>query len=154
MCAKAENAPNATTLFLILFGMHNLYLGLGSNVGNRKELLSEALNRIEQRIGKVTRLSSFIETEPWGFQSKNRFINAACLVETILTPLECLEETQQIERELGRTHKTINGEYHDRCIDIDLLKYDNLQMRTDRLTLPHPLIQERDFVRIPLSEIE
>ena len=140
--------------FFFPFSMHKLYLGLGSNLGNRKEILLEVLARIEERIGKVTRLSSFIETEPWGFRSEHRFINAACLVGTHLSPLQCLEETQQIERELGRTHKTQNGEYHDRPIDIDLLKYDNIQMQTDRLVLPHPLINERDFVRIPLAEIE
>lgn len=134
--------------------MHRLFLGLGSNTGNREALLRKAIARIAQRIGNVARTSSFIETAPWGFNSENPFINAACLVETELTPLECLEETQKIERELGRTEKTQNGIYHDRPIDIDLLRYDNLSINTERLTLPHPLIHERDFVKIPLAEIE
>lgn len=134
--------------------MHKLFLGLGSNCGNREALLHEALLQIEERIGKVTKVSSFIETQPWGFKSENMFINAACLVETDLSPMECLIETQKIEKELGRTQKSQNGIYHDRTIDIDLLKFDNVQMNTERLVLPHPHINERDFVKIPLSEIE
>ena len=134
--------------------MHKLYIGLGSNLGNKEELLHRALELINERIGSVLRTSSFIETEPWGFQSDNTFLNAACLVETSLTPMQCLKETQKIERLLGRTHKSINGEYHDRTIDLDLLMYDDLEMNTPELTLPHPHMQERDFVMIPLKEIK
>jgi 2-amino-4-hydroxy-6-hydroxymethyldihydropteridine diphosphokinase len=67
--------------------------------------------------------------------------------------MQCLKETQKIERLLGRTTKSINGEYHDRPIDLDLLLYDELEMNTPELTLPHPHMQERDFVMIPLREI-
>ena len=134
--------------------MHKLYIGLGSNLGNKEELLHRALELINESIGSVLRTSSFIETEPWGFQSDNTFLNGACLVETSLSPLQCLSETQKIERLLGRTHKSINGEYHDRTIDLDLLMYDDLEMNTPELTLPHPHMQERDFVMIPLIEIK
>ena len=133
--------------------MHKLYISLGSNLGNREELLRRAIELINERIGSVLRTSSFIETEPWGFQSENTFLNAACLVETELTPMQCLRETQKIERLLGRTQKSTDGKYHDRPIDLDLLLYDNLQVNEEDLILPHPHMQERDFVMIPLREI-
>lgn len=133
--------------------MTDLYLSLGSNIGDREETLHRAIALIQERIGTVQRVSSFIETEPWGFKSKNRFLNAACLVQTMLSPEECLEATQQIERELGRKRKSRNGRYHDRTIDIDLLLYGDQTISTPRLTIPHPRMQERDFVMIPLREI-
>ena len=131
----------------------SLYLSLGSNLGDRAENLRRAIALIGERVGKVQRISSFIETEPWGFESEHPFLNAACLVLTTLSPLECLDATQQIERELGRRTKSSGGIYHDRPIDIDLLMYDDLQLSTPRLTLPHPHMHERDFVMIPLREI-
>ena len=131
----------------------SLYLSLGSNLGDRAENLRRAIALIGERVGKVQRVSSFIETEPWGFQSEHPFLNAACLVLTTLSPLECLDATQQIERELGRRTKSSGGIYHDRPIDIDLLMYDDLQLSMPRLTLPHPHMHERDFVMIPLREI-
>ena len=133
--------------------MHKLYLSLGSNLGNKEEKLRRAIELINERIGSVLRTSSFIETEPWGFQSENTFLNAACLVETKLTPRQCLRETQKIERLLGRTRKSKDGIYHDRPIDLDLLLYDDLEINEGDLILPHPHMQERDFVMIPLREI-
>lgn len=133
--------------------MSRLYLGLGSNLGNREANIRQAIDLIGERVGKVVRTSSFIETEPWGFDSEHRFINAVCLVETELQPLECLHETQRIERQLGRKRKSRKGIYHDRPIDIDLLLYDDVHLESRELTLPHPHIEERDFVRIPLEEI-
>lgn len=133
--------------------MARLYLSLGSNMGDRRQTLCRALEAIGQRIGPVRRTSSFIETEPWGFESPHRFLNAACMVETHLSPMRCLRITQQIERELGRQEKTKGGRYHDRPIDIDLLLYDHFRMHFPALTLPHPRMQERDFVMKPLGEI-
>ena len=133
--------------------MHRLYISLGSNLGNKEEKLRRAIELINERIGSVLRTSSFIETEPWGFQSENTFLNAACLVETKLTPRQCLRETQKIERLLGRTRKSKDGIYHDRPIDLDLLLYDDLEINEGDLILPHPHMQERDFVMIPLMEI-
>lgn len=130
-----------------------LYLSLGSNLGDREQMLHRAIALISERIGTVQRVSSFIETEPWGFQSEHPFLNAACMVLTTLSPERCLKETQKIERELGRTQKTKNGVYHDRPIDIDLLLYGNLKLSTPKLTLPHPHMYERDFVMKPLREI-
>ncbi|MCQ2269223.1 MAG: 2-amino-4-hydroxy-6-hydroxymethyldihydropteridine diphosphokinase [Bacteroidaceae bacterium] len=131
----------------------NVYFSLGSNLGNRQELLELAFTLLNKRIGNLVSRSSFYETEPWGFSSKNSFLNVCCLYDTKLTPQEVLKETQQIEKELGRKRKSKNREYHDRPIDIDLLFYDQLIINTPALTLPHPLMHERKFVLEPLKEI-
>lgn len=132
---------------------HRLYLSLGSNLGNREQLLHQAVELIGQRLGHVTGVSSMIETEPVGFVSQHCFMNLALELETELAPLEALEETQQIERELGRKHKSVGGVYSDRPIDIDLVAYDDLVLETERLTLPHPRMHERAFVLEPMAEI-
>lgn len=108
---------------------------------------------IGERIGEVVRQSSLIETKPWGFSSPNDFINSCICVSTTLSPHQVLRETQRIERDMGRILKSQNGEYHDRIIDIDILLYDDLHLSTPDLTIPHPLMQEREFVMIPLKEI-
>lgn len=132
---------------------HRLFIGLGSNLGDRSALLDEALRLINERVGHVVRVSSYYETEPWGFRSDNLFLNAAALVITTLSPQRCLKETQHIERQLGRVDKTVDGAFQDRPIDIDLLMYDDLEVNEPDLTLPHPHIEEREFVQIPLQEI-
>lgn len=146
-------------------GAYTVYLGLGSNLGDRKANLDRAIALIDERVGKVVRRSSYIETEPWGFQSKNAFLNAVILCKTTLMPREVLKATQKIERELGKTHShatrrkgyslTTNHEplYKDRPIDIDILLYDDLTVDEPDLKIPHPLMHERDFVMIPLNEI-
>lgn len=138
--------------------MHKLYVSLGSNIGDREAHLHAALKRLEVRVGRVTALSAFYATEPWGFRSENGFLNAAACVETLLTPEDALTETQRIERELGRMAKSVDGVYEDRIIDIDLLLYDGLVCSVftaegRALTLPHPLMTEREFVLVPLVEI-
>ena len=134
------------------------FLSLGSNIGNREQTLQTALQRIEQEVGHVDRCSSFFYSEPWGFESKNAFCNLCCRVETELAPLEVLHRTQEIEKALGRTHKSMDGHYADRTIDIDLIRvYDEkgeeILMSGSVLTLPHPLWEQRDFVKLPLAEI-
>ena len=133
--------------------MSTLYLSLGTNLGDRQQNLTSALELIGREVGTVVSASDIIETEPWGFDSPNRFLNMAVKVETHLQPLEVLHATQEIERKLGRSHKTQNGEYHDRPIDIDILLYDDLVMNTPELTIPHPLMHERQFVMKPLLQI-
>ena len=130
-----------------------IYLGLGTNLGDKELNLRVAVQKIEERIGKVISLSAFYATAPWGFTSDNAFLNAAVCAETSLPPLEILSITQSVEQEMGRTHKSVNGEYKDRVIDIDLLLYDDLILDTPTLKLPHPLMQERAFVMEPLAEI-
>ena len=130
-----------------------VYLGLGTNLGDKEQNLRMSIKKIEERIGNVVSLSAFYATAPWGFSSENSFLNAAVCVETTLLPLQVLEETQRIERELGRTEKSVHGLYADRLIDIDLLLYDDRVMDAEGLILPHPLMTERRFVMEPLSEI-
>ena len=134
--------------------MSELYLSLGSNLGNRMANLRRALRLIDERVGHVRRVSSFYESQAVGFESTHRFLNCACRVETNHTPQECLDLTQQIEQQLGRTQKSVDGVYHDRTIDIDLLTYDDLQLSTPQLTLPHPHMHERNFVLVPLAELK
>lgn len=130
-----------------------VYLGLGTNLGDKEANLHAAVQKINERIGEVTSLSAFYVTAPWGFSSENSFLNAACCVESELSPLDILRETQAIERELGRMKKSVDGNYSDRLIDIDLLLYGDLILHTPELEIPHPLITERRFVMEPLVEI-
>lgn len=129
------------------------YLSLGTNLGDKEHNLNEAIRLIGERIGDVVKTSSFLETEPWGFASKNTFINACVKVVTDLSPREVLVMTQEIERELGRKRKSKGGIYHDRLIDIDILLYGEMTVDEPDLQIPHPLMNERDFVMIPLNEI-
>ena len=139
--------------------LHTVYLSLGTNLGDKEHNLVSAITEIGRRIGPVRAQSAFLATEPWGFESENTFLNAAIRVETELSPHALLKVTQQIERDMGRTQKsTVNSQlstviYHDRIIDIDILLYDDLQIHTKKLTIPHPHMYERDFVLIPLKEI-
>lgn len=133
--------------------IHTVYLGLGSNLGNREENLRGALFEIASSVGVVEAVSSFIVTEPWGFESTHIFVNAVCRVQTHLSPMEVLDATQAIERNLGRTKKSVDGIYSDRLIDIDILLYDDWKVDTPRLVIPHPLMAQRDFVKIPLAEL-
>lgn len=133
--------------------MATVYLGLGTNLGNKEANLRTAIYKLQERIGKQVSLSSFYETAPWGFESDHSFLNAAIGLETSLSPIEILYITQEIEKELGRTKKSVNGSYSDRLIDIDILLYDTLVLQTPELTIPHPLMTERDFVMKPLIEI-
>ena len=137
---------------------HHMYLGLGSNLGDREENIRKAIALIAERVGEVTRQSSLIETEPWGYESANKFLNGVILVETALTPRQVLKATQKIERELGkrRRHATTRVQssiYHDRPIDIDILLYDDLTVDEPDLKIPHPQMQQRAFVMKPLEEI-
>ena len=141
--------------------LHRVYLGLGSNLGDREEHIRKAVALIGEKVGLVIRQSSLIETEPWGFESENRFLNGVILVETSLTPRQLLRATQKIERSLGRKRKSTDSslqspdfsKYSDRPIDIDILLYDDLTVDEPDLKIPHPLMQERDFVMKPLNEL-
>ena len=159
--------------------MHEVYLGLGSNLGDREQQLRQAVRLVDERVGRVVRQSSFIQTEPWGFQSEHLFLNAAICCLTDKTPREVLQLTQQIERDLGKTkahathrpssiphlpssifplpsslfHLPSSLIHHDRPIDIDILLYDDWKVDEPDLKIPHPLMHQRDFVMIPLKEI-
>ena len=138
--------------------MHQVYLGLGSNLGDKEENIRKAVTLINEQIGTVVRQSALFYSEPWGFESDNQFVNAAILVTTTLTPRQLLRATQRIERLLGKTkaHATERKPqttYHDRPIDIDILTYDDLHLDLPELKIPHPQMQMRDFVMTPLREI-
>jgi 2-amino-4-hydroxy-6-hydroxymethyldihydropteridine diphosphokinase len=131
----------------------NAYLGLGSNLGDRRKQLLAAIEHLTEMAGNIPVSSGFYETAPWGSQSPYPFLNAAVQLETSLSPHELLAVTQQIECELGRTGKSIDRHYADRTIDIDILMYDELILQTPELMLPHPLMHQRPFVLQPLAEI-
>lgn len=144
--------------------MEDLYLGLGSNLGDREALLRQAVEMLSERIGEQKRLSAFYETEPWGFASGHRFLNAVAVLRTDREPGELLRITQDVERQLGRRRKSVAGQYADRAIDIDLLLYGDRVVEADypaaegkgpslHLSLPHPLMHLRRFVMEPLAEV-
>ena len=134
-----------------------VFLSLGANLGNREETINKALNLLAEQVGPLIKRSSFFYSKPWGFDSPNEFCNLCASFETTLSPLDLLHTTQAIERALGRKHKSINGQYSDRTIDIDIIRVFNhkkeIFINTPELTIPHPLWRERDFVKVPLEEI-
>lgn len=130
-----------------------LYLSLGTNLGNKRENLTRAIESLSLALGKCVAVSRFIGTAPWGFESDNSFLNCAVAFDTDIAPLELLDITESIERKLGRTQKSHDGHYSDRIIDIDILLYGDDIIESDRLTIPHPLMHKRDFVLEPLAGI-
>lgn len=132
---------------------HDLYLALGSNLGDKQGNIQQAIENIGKRIGNVISTSSMYTTQPVGFESDNLFVNAVCFVRTTLSPTQALSLTKDIEIQMGRISKSYNKEYQDRVIDIDILMYDDIILETDELILPHPHMHERDFVLRPLAEI-
>lgn len=131
---------------------------MGSNQGDRHAILERATAEIGSLIGNIILRSSIHETEPWGFESPNRFLNQALVVETDLGAVEVLRIVQRIETDLGRVRGTQYDEdgrkiYEDRTIDIDILFYGDITFENSELTVPHPRIAEREFVLVPLAEI-
>lgn len=147
-----------------------IYFGIGTNLGDREANLNAALHLLNERVGEQLACSSVHRSAPMGFESENEFANIVAVYDTPYSPEEVLLITQQIEREMGRTQKSVNGVYHDRIIDIDLLQAltqssspfeeenctegEEVVCKSKTLTLPHPRMQERDFVMIPLREVE
>lgn len=127
------------------------YISLGSNLGDRENNLRTALKYIEMAGIKVMAVSHFLETEPYGVTDQPKFINAAARLETDLSPEDLLDILLGIENKMGRVRTRHWGE---RNIDLDLLLYDDVKMQTAKLTLPHPEMQKRDFVLIPLAEVK
>ena len=133
--------------------MYKVYLSLGSNLGNKEDNLDAALENIEKKAGKVISRSSFFYSEPWGFSSDNNFVNICALIHTEMDPFDLLNALKEIETQMGRLSKRDKNGYADRIIDIDILLIDDLVIDTDILKIPHQLMKERDFVKIPHSEI-
>jgi 2-amino-4-hydroxy-6-hydroxymethyldihydropteridine diphosphokinase len=133
--------------------MSLIFLGLGSNLGEKEKNLQDAVMMLKMEMGNLLSLSSFYISKPYGFSSENDFLNAVALMETRFSPYEILEKTQEIEKTLGRISKSCGQHYADRIIDIDILLYDHLVIDQPSLKIPHPAIVERDFVFMPLLEI-
>jgi len=133
--------------------MNFAYLLLGSNLGDRFALLQRAKEEISSGIGNITRESSVYESEPWGFQSEQRFLNLVIRIETKCRPSQLLSEILRIENKLGRFRAVDQG-YESRRIDIDILFYNDEIISEDKLTIPHPKIPERMFTLLPLSELD
>ena len=141
-----------------------IYFGIGTNLGDREENLRRAVELLHERVGECIACSSVYRSAPQGFVSENEFANIVAVCQSDYSPEEVLLITQQIEREMGRTEKSVDGVYHDRVIDIDLLQAyignqesgveHQIEYTSETLTLPHPRMQERDFVMIPLREVE
>ena len=133
-----------------------VFISLGSNLGDKALNLINAIFAIQQDIGEIAAQSSVYESESVGFYG-NPFLNQVIKIETSLSPDSLLQKTQEIEKKLGRTKKTVtkngNPVYKNRVIDIDILLYDDLQINTETLTVPHPRMFEREFVMKPLFEI-
>lgn len=131
--------------------MARVYLLLGGNLGDKPAIFAGAKTKLGDKLGKITKQSAVYETDPWGFESEDIFWNQVLELETSLSPEEVLEQTQQIEKELGRIrHK---NQYESRLMDIDILFYDEQIVQQRNLTIPHPRIQERKFTLVPLCEI-
>jgi 2-amino-4-hydroxy-6-hydroxymethyldihydropteridine diphosphokinase len=130
--------------------LETAYLLLGSNLGNRKEILDKAIEMLSQKVGIIVSQSKDYETKPWGVTDQPDFLNLAISIQTKLKPFEILEQTQSIENQLGRVRKEKWGA---RLIDIDIMFYGNKIIDEPNLKVPHPLMQERDFALNPLAEI-
>ncbi len=128
-----------------------VYLGIGTNLGDREENISEALRLIWEHIGQVKMLSSLYETEPWGFESESNFLNMAVEVSTRLKPSGLLGRILMIEAQMGRLRE--GRKYVSRVIDIDILLYGDKVFEEKSLVIPHPKLHERKFALVPLNEI-
>jgi 2-amino-4-hydroxy-6-hydroxymethyldihydropteridine diphosphokinase len=131
--------------------MNIVFLGIGTNLGNKAENLSEAIDMIGENIGPVVGSSSVYETEPWGFETKDEFLNMVVKVETKLSSFTIFKNIILIESLLGRRRS--ENRYSSRVIDIDLLIYEDQIINEKGLIVPHPLMHERKFVLVPLCEI-
>ena len=132
--------------------MHQVFLSIGGNLNNTEEKFERLFSLLQERVGKITLESSYYQSDAWGFESEYPFINIALEIQTELSPFELLQETQSIEKELGREEKTTTS-YQDRTMDIDIIFYDNEIIKTSNLEIPHPKMHLRDFVLTPLNEI-
>ncbi|TYP55498.1 2-amino-4-hydroxy-6-hydroxymethyldihydropteridine diphosphokinase [Thermosediminibacter litoriperuensis] len=131
--------------------MPRAFIALGSNLGNREKNIMEAVERMKRRGIKILKMSGIIETEPYGYTKQDKFLNAACLVETELNPRELLDALLEIERDMGRERKIRWG---PRNIDLDLIFYEDLVIREEGLIIPHPDAHNRAFVMGPIAEID
>lgn len=129
-----------------------IYLALGSNLGDSCTVIQEAIKHLQHKV-EIHEISSFYTSHAWGFESKETFYNIVLCGNTELKPLELLDFVKEIEKEMGRQAKPQGCRYADRIIDIDIIAYHDLHLESQRLTIPHLLMHERNFVLNPLVEI-
>jgi len=130
--------------------MSKVYLSIGSNKGNRSVLINKAIDEIEKKIGIIISRSTIYQSKSWGFDS-NDFYNLCLLIDTDIMPKSLLINLKKIEKSMGR--EDVDGSYSDRLIDIDILFYDNITTDSEDLKIPHPKIEIRKFVLVPMLEI-
>jgi 2-amino-4-hydroxy-6-hydroxymethyldihydropteridine diphosphokinase len=133
--------------------METVYLLLGGNVGDREGVMIKTIALLGRKVGTVLQISSFYETQPWGMSDAQNFLNIALKLSTRLTALALLDVLLEIEEQLGRKRNPLITDYESRPIDIDILFYGTAVIQSSRLTIPHPRLQERKFVLVPLCEI-
>lgn len=131
--------------------MHQVFLGIGGNTGNKHENFDKVYTFIKNELGDIIKRSSVYETPPWGFESVENFWNQVLVIETEFSPEELLQKLTEIENRFGRERGTAG--YSSRKMDIDILYFEELILNTENLTIPHPQIANRLFVIIPLVEI-
>ena len=131
--------------------MHNVFLGIGGNIGNKSKNFKDVITIIKKDLGEVVLSSSVYETQPWGFEAEENFWNQVLLIETSFSPENLLQKIAEIEKKYDRTRE--NGKYSSRQMDIDILYFDDFFINTENLVIPHPHIPERLFVLVPLVEI-
>lgn len=135
-----------------LSGSNRVVIAFGSNLGQKEENIKRAIDYISLRCGKVTQVSNLYKSSPVGFDSPNEFLNGCLLLLTDLNPHALLSELKAIEVTIGRQKKQTNT-YEDRCIDLDIILYENLCIYTPTLQIPHPRFQDRLFVTQPMQEL-
>lgn len=130
------------------------YLNIGSNIGDRHENISRAVAEIASRLLTEVVQSAPFESEPWGYESENRFINVGVAFDSEKEPQEVQSELHGIEVAMGSAcHRHAEGSYADRIIDIDVIAIDDMEIDTAALTIPHPRMEQREFVLVPMAEI-
>ena len=129
---------------------HLVSITLGSNIGDKVFNIKKAIDYVSQSV-EVKRISNYYETEPWGYESKNSFVNAGIIIKTIFSPEDLLAFLKQIEKKMGRQKTT--GGYQDRIIDLDILTFDHVTLSTTNLVIPHPKIAERKFSIVILKDL-
>lgn len=134
--------------------MKLLYLILGGNTGDREAILQQAIRCLGEDVGEIYQRSSLYETEPWGMENADNFLNQVVILKTKLFAFDILERVLKIEEKLGRVRDSHAIGYQPRPIDIDILFLDSEIIQTSQLTIPHPEIQNRNFVLVPLCEID
>jgi len=132
--------------------MMKVFLSLGSNLGNRQTNLSKAINEIDENVGRVISFSGVYETEAWGFESNDNFLNQVIVVMTDVEPFQLIDDLLDIEKTMGRKRNDYR-KYESRIIDIDILFYGEEIISEENLKIPHPLLHERKFILEPLNEI-